>query len=90
MSATQSDPQPKAEKQQSTEYVVLRRVPGTTAEQGDPPAYQWVEAGRATGVNAQAAIKSIAQNEGTFIAVPTRSWKPLTRKIEKVERDLWS
>lgn len=68
-------------KTQTTEYVVLRQMP-------EGPI--WEEVGTASGMNAQQAIKQVAEGEGTFIAVPARSWKPLTRKVETVTKDVWS
>jgi hypothetical protein len=77
-----------AKVQQATEYVVLKRDRANPAVASDHD--RWEEVGRSTAVNAQAAIKAVTTGEGTFIAVPARSWKPLTRKIQKVEKDLWS
>lgn len=88
MTDQQAQATPKPQKAaQVTDYVVLHRVSDLTESNREI----WGKAGHAKAVNAQAAIKSVAgKDEGTFIAVPARSWKPLTRKIEKVERDLWS
>jgi hypothetical protein len=89
-------------KPQSTEYIVLQRrqratSPTNTATSGNAPvdtplpgAVWYAEIGHATAANAQAAIKQVVDGEGTFVAIPARSWKPLTRKIEAVEKDLWS
>lgn len=88
--ATQSKPAP-VEKGQSTEYVILQQqFSKTEIASGAGSDKHWTEVGRGHGVNAQTAIKSVAKDEGTFIAVPARSWKPLTRKVEKVERDVWT
>lgn len=86
-----------------TEYVVLQRYErpkqegnassGITAVGIPDPGQAWLaEVKTVTALNAQAAIKAAAgaDGEGTFIAVPARSWKPLTRKIEKVAKDVWS
>ena len=77
---------------QPTEYVVLRKTEAKQAN--DLPmdnTWQVMNQGKTySAATAQAAIKEATDGEGTFIAVPARSWKPMTRKIEKVERDLWS
>jgi hypothetical protein len=89
-------------KPQTTKYIVLQRrqratSPANTATSSSAPAdtplpgaVWYAEVGHATAVNAQAAIKEVADGEGTFIAIPARSWRPLTRKIEAVKKDLWS
>jgi len=77
---------------QATEYVVMRRM-GEPGEGAGDRLRQWEEVGPGPvkAANAQAAVKAAAGKlEGTFIAVPARSCKHLTRKIEKVEKELWS
>lgn len=68
---------PESRKANPTSYLVLRR----TAE-----GY-WNEAGKATASSATAARRQIAEKldetEVTLVAVPTRSWKPVTRKVEQ-------
>lgn len=55
----------------------------------------WVEIGRASAATPKAAIKAAtdgkpaAERTGTFVATPTRSWQPVTRKVEQAEREVW-
>ena len=78
-----------ARPEQLTEYVVLeQRGPG--AGDMDLEQLTWMEVRTVTAPNAQAAVKQATDGEGTFVAVPARSWKPLTRKVETVQRDVWS
>ena len=60
-----------------TEYVVLEKEEG------------WLEYGRVNSRSAQSAIKAVMDHPenqrtggGTFVAVPARSWKPVTVKVE--------
>jgi len=47
----------------------------------------WVDAGNiVAAVNAEAAVRKVAKGAGSFVAIPTRSWKPLTVKVETVEK----
>jgi hypothetical protein len=77
------------DKAQGTEYIVLKHQ-AEPHESGGDGLHHWIVVGRASGMNAQTAIKKAATGEGTFVAIPARSWQPKTRKVEKVERDLWS
>jgi hypothetical protein len=59
-----------------TSYIVLRQPPGT----GGPDIwenYASVEASSATD-----AIKKTADDGGYYVAVPARSWKPVTVTTE--------
>jgi hypothetical protein len=55
----------------------------------------WIEVARAEGATPQAAIKAAtngkpaAERTGTFVACPVRSWKPMTRRVENVEKESW-
>jgi hypothetical protein len=56
-----------------TTYIILK-----ADENGDWGAI-------ATGIKASSARRALtaeAVGEGTYVAVPTRSWKPLTVKVE--------
>lgn len=69
---------------QARTYVVLK--------QGESPK-DWTEVEEVEAATDQQAIKNAttgASREGTFVAVPARSWRPRTPKIEKVEKDVWS
>jgi hypothetical protein len=57
-----------------TEYVILRQE-----SEGI-----WNEAGRSAANSSRAALHALSAElgEGTFIAVPMRSWQPLTIAIE--------
>lgn len=58
-------------KKQATERIVLM-LDGSG---------MWAEIGRAVAVNQEKAIEAVlegrAEKEGTFVAPPTRSWKPI-------------
>lgn len=38
----------------------------------------------------KAATADQADKAGTFVAIPTRSWRPRTRTVETVQKDIWS
>lgn len=62
----------------ATEYVVLGLI---EHEDGDG----WFEHARVEERSAQAAVRSALdgiQEDGTYVAVPARSWKPVTVKVE--------
>lgn len=79
----------------ATEYIILRGIP----TDGDAPSadqpYDWRVIGTAEGATPQAAIKAAtngkpaAERTGTFVAVPARSWKPMSRRVESVEKESW-
>lgn len=56
----------------------------------------WAEVGVAAASSSRAAILAVATTApgedlvGTFVAVPARSWRPLTRKVETVTKASWS
>jgi hypothetical protein len=60
-----------------TTYIVLRCVYDSDAGHD-----QWIVAGSVDAPNAEAAIKTVAGRldtpTGGFVAVPARSWKPVT------------
>jgi hypothetical protein len=80
--ATAAPPKPKSK---ATKYVVLRRTAQQTWEQLHPE----IEAQSAEQAQRRAA-DAIAHRDGTddvhVVAVPVRSWKPLTFSREVVER----
>ncbi len=66
----------------STEYIVLRK---------DEASGRWEDVGRTSQRSANAAIRMALDptkpigatiEPGTLVAVPARSWKPVTVKVE--------
>jgi hypothetical protein len=64
----------------STSYIVLEDLDTTTGQKC------WREAGTYNAVSARAAVKSHVESnkldKGSFVAVPKRSFDPVTVKIE--------
>lgn len=54
-----------------TSYVILTQSGG-----------MWAERGEAEASSARRAIAATDPDEGVYVAVPKRSWKPLTVKVE--------
>ena len=82
-------PEPKSKPAQVTEYVVLQLVPPTDSpDRGEV----WRELGTAKGVNATQAIGKLAGDEpdGTYVAVPARSWRPVKPTVKVERRVSWS
>ena len=76
----------KTQTKRMTNYVVLSRERANSND-------IWRQIHSVEGVSAQDAIRSAvkAGAEGeTFVAVPVRSWKPMTRKVEQVTKEIWS
>jgi hypothetical protein len=75
----------------ATSYIVLQHL----AVDPDETSDDWRVIGTADGATAQAAIKAAtngkpaAERTGTFVAVPARSWKPMSRRVESVEKESW-
>ena len=69
------------------DYTVLERA-GSEAT--------WREIATVEAANDQQAIRRAtderapAERSGTFVAVPSRSWKTRTRATETIVRDRWS
>jgi hypothetical protein len=64
---------------QRTDYLILRET--------EPDRYELV--GRTTAVNALEAVRKLATEqalEGSFVAVPARSWKIKTVVVEQEPR----
>jgi acyl-CoA thioesterase FadM len=85
-----------------SDYIVFREPRGEQAEVPEDGGGSritvevgWIEIGRATASTSQAAIKAAtngkpaAERTGTFVAVPARSWKPMSRRVESVEKESW-
>lgn len=65
-------------------YVVLKQVHDGTRN-------GWEEVGSVDeAANDLAAIKQTTSEAGTYVAVPARSWRQRTRRVENVQRDLWA
>lgn len=75
-----------------TEYVVLMRLK-VSQDAHDGSRLTWCEVGRASVRSADAAVREVVgklkedERKGQFVAVPSRSWKPVGVS-EKVERTL--
>jgi hypothetical protein len=71
-----AEPEPKAAKQ-DTAYLVLSK---------DADKDWWIAAGTYNAASSKAAVsahvKAKGSTVGTFVAVPERSWHPLTLKVE--------
>lgn len=76
-----------------TEYLVLQSVPAhpaLPAEEGET-TYSftedlgWRAVGKVEARSAESAIRALLNGRetfGSFVAVPARSWKPVTVKVE--------
>ncbi len=58
-----------------TSYIVLRFVQETE---------DWEKYGGADASSPAGAIRSLEPGAGIFVAIPARSWKPLTVKTQNV------
>lgn len=65
----------------ATKYVVLRRQEATLNGQ-----HGWVEVGTFDATSASNALRQFGGVEGTYIATPARSFKPVQLTVKKVER----
>ncbi len=70
---------------EATTYIVLRRTNQIGGPQEDPtvPAWTWaIENSNVPAPSAEAAIRLACKTDdtpaGTYVAVPARSWKPVT------------
>jgi hypothetical protein len=75
----------------ATSYIVMEHL----AVDPDETSNDWRVIGTAEATTPQAAIKAAtngkpaAERTGTFVAVPARSWKPISRRVESVEKESW-
>lgn len=62
-----------------TSYVILKQDPETGS------GSRWIEWGTEEASSSARAIKAVADDAGggVYIAVPARSWRPLTVKVEQ-------
>jgi hypothetical protein len=65
-----------------TSYMVLRQI-GTSPGQDLAPKKGWDELGTFDASSAQAAVRTAADanGEGQYVAVPSRSFKPVVVKV---------
>jgi hypothetical protein len=56
-----------------TTYIVLQREADLDA---------WHDIGTTEASSADAAIRRVVDSAGTYVAVPARSWKPVTVRTE--------
>lgn len=71
----------KAAEPKGTKYVVLERI---ALGRDD-----WRETANVTALSAEAAIRDALAGDtdgGTYVAVPARSWKPLTVTVETIPK----
>jgi hypothetical protein len=61
-----------------TTYIVLRR----DDDGGGIAVDRWQTDSRVEAVSAEAAIRKAEPKAGTYVAVPARSWKPVTVRTE--------
>lgn len=57
----------------STTYTILRQA---------SPDGPWLVEKTGTGTSADAAIRNTVTEDGVYVAIPSRSWKPLTVTFE--------
>lgn len=70
------EPVPEPDKRDGTDYFVLE-------QDGD----HWARIGQAIAKDAADAIRATCNDEpGTYLAIPSRSWKPITVRVETVTR----
>ena len=62
-----------------TEYVILKHDEGEMAG-------VWNEYGKAKASSPARALRNLEISNGTFVAVPSRSWKYLTVKVEQTTK----
>ncbi len=95
MTATNEPPKPApvdlAKKPtEKRDYLVLREIESS----GPFPSYEQIGIGQgATDIEAIKDATSLLRDDdrdGTFVAIPTRSFRPRKRKVETVQKDLWA
>lgn len=62
-----------------TKYIIL--------QQDEQSSLVWLEVGETTASSPARALRTYdLEHEGTFVAVPARSWKPLVVKVEQTTK----
>ena len=62
-----------------SEYVILKHDEGDIAG-------TWNEHGKAAASSPRAALRNLEVGSGTYVAVPARSWKYLSVKVEQTTK----
>ncbi len=62
-----------------TDYVILKHDEGEIAG-------TWNEYGKARASSPRGALRSLDVSNGTFVAIPARSWKYLSVKVEQTTK----
>lgn len=66
-----------------TEYVILRNDPREDGAQSN----RWFEVGPTVKASsAKRALSAAEISAGEYVALPARSWKPLTVKVEQTTK----
>lgn len=60
-----------------TRYIILRH---------DGEAQAWKEIGAADGSSPRRALSAADVKEGGYVAIPSRSWRPLTVSVEQTTK----
>jgi hypothetical protein len=63
-----------------TTYIVLKRL--RELDTDDPNPVWAILSAHIDASNAEAAIRKVANGDGTYAATPARSWKPVTVTTE--------
>jgi hypothetical protein len=63
-----------------TTYIVLKRL--RELDTDDPNPVWAILSAHIDASNAEAAIRKVANGDGTYVAVPARSWKPVQVRTE--------
>ena len=72
-----------------TSYVVLKKIrstaTGASASSAGPQGTVWEELPSVVEASSAAAAvrASVGEAEGVYVAVPARSWQPVTVKVER-------
>jgi hypothetical protein len=65
-----------------TTYIVLKHITDAPMPDESPIAYWAIEGDAGSASSAEAAIRKIVKDGGTYVAVPARSWKPVQVRTE--------
>lgn len=70
-----------------TDYVVIT-LPKATPANGTMAAPSQLSIDKVRASSANAAIRAVAEKkgDGQYVAVPARSWKPVTVKVEQTTK----
>lgn len=82
------DPPAKDDKGALTQYVIL--ASSSAASNSSWSVVKAVQEARSSKAAVQAYLDGIADKDGTYVAVPVRSWDPITVKTETTTRLVFS